>query len=369
MHLESLSLTDFRNIAGATFGLEPTGTTVVTGSNGSGKTSLLEAIGYLATQQSFRGVPKETMVKADSEQAIVRARVRTGDRPVDIEAEITRSGRSRTMVNRQRVDRRTDLHDALQVTVFSPDDIEVVRGGPAGRRRFLDDLLIATDPRTAPVIDALERTVRQRTALLRRAGGRLSPDLMATLEVWDVRLHQAGTQVAEARSSLTEHLISRVTAHHTRLAGATVPVGLRYQRSWVGSLDAALLASQAGDVARGVTSIGPHRDELVLLLDGLPARTHASQGEQRTLALALRLASHELVTAWLGMPPVLLLDDVFSELDPYRSEALLAGLGDGQAILTTAIAPPSQVEATRLLTMDHGVVHEHIPPTMQSADR
>jgi DNA replication and repair protein RecF len=354
MHLVSLAVSDFRNIEEVSFQPAPTGTTVVTGPNGAGKTSLLEAIGYLATLQSFRGVPREAMIRSGAERAIVRGAAVAGDRMVEVEAEINASGRSRTLVNRQRVERRADLDDALRVTLFSPEDIAVVRGGPSGRRRFLDDLLAAVDPRVAPVVDEVDKTIRQRTALLRRAGGRLGPDLAATLDVWDARLDQAGALLADYRSALTERLTTLVSVHHARLSGRETAVDLRYRRTWDGSLLAALLASRPGDLARGMTLVGPHRDDLDISLAGLPARTQASQGEQRTLALALRLAAHELVTTRAGSPPVLLLDDVFSELDPSRAGALLAGLGDGQAILTTAMAPPAGVAVSRTVVMARG---------------
>ena len=375
MYLRSLSLTGFRNIAELSVTFAPSGMTIVTGPNGAGKTSLLEAIGYLATQQSFRGVPREAMINIASEQAILRSLGQVDQRTVEIEAEITRSGSIRTMVNRQRGHRRADLNDALQVTVFSPDDIVVVRGGPAERRRFLDELLVATDPRITSVIDDLDKTIRQRTTLLRRAGGKLNAELTATLGVWDARLDRAGTTVANARTTLTEQLGERITVHHAQLTGTPIPIGLRYRRSWDGRLEDALAAARGGDVAKGVTSVGPHRDDLEISLGGLPARTHASQGEQRTVALAMKLGAHELVTDRLGSAPLLLLDDVFSELDPNRSEALLAGLGNGQAILTTATKPPDQVDATLTVEMIHGVIEDpvdtkqHVGPATDESER
>ncbi len=345
MYLASLSISEFRNFAEATILPDPTGTTVITGSNGAGKTSLLEAVGYLATLQSLRGSPKEAMVRIGAERAILRAVTMVGDRSMDIEAELAASGRSRTMVNRQTVRRRADLGEALRITVFSPDDIAVVRGGPAERRRFLDEALAVVAPKTTLHADETEKILRQRAALLRRAGKRLSPEVEATLDVWDARLDLAGTALVEAREALTEQLAPLAEQHYSRLAGKAVDVGLHYRRSWSGTLRDALAASRPDDLVRGITLVGPHRDELELTLSGLSGRTHTSQGEQRSMALALRLATHQLATERLGSAPVLLLDDVFSELDPYRTRALLEGLPPGQSILTTALPPPPEVAA------------------------
>jgi DNA replication and repair protein RecF len=364
MHVTSLTVTDFRNIAFAVIEPDPTGTTVITGRNGSGKTSLLEAVGYLATLQSFRGSPRDAMVRTGAESAIARAACVVEGRTIDIEAELSRSGRSRTLVNRQSVRRRADLHDSLRVTVFSPEDIAVVRAGPGERRRFLDDTLAVVEPRTVSLGEELEKILRQRAALLRQSSGRPSPEIEATLEVWDARLVAAGTPLVEAREALTHQLTPLVAEHYTRLADREVCVGLGYRRSWDGALGEALGAARREDLARGVTSVGPHRDELELTLSGLACRAHASQGEQRSLALALRLSAHQLATERLGTSPVLLLDDVFSELDPFRSRALLAGLPPGQALLTTAVPPPEEMAATVTYAVesDGRVGHvDHVP--------
>jgi DNA replication and repair protein RecF len=352
VYLASLVIADFRNITSAAIRPDPTGTTVITGRNGTGKTSILEAIAYLSTLQSFRGSPKEAMVRSGADQAILRAETVVGDRDIDIEAELSLNGRSRTMVNRQNVRRRVDLHDALRTTVFSPEDIGVVRGGPSERRAFLDESLAVIDPRAAVHVDEVEKILRQRTALLRRSGGRLSPELATTLDVWDSRLDTAGTALVEAREELTRRLVPVVAEHYTRLAGGDIPVGMVYRRSWTGSLVEALAASRPDDTVRGMTLVGPHRDELELTLGGLAGRTHASQGEQRSLALAIRLSAHQLATERLGTAPVLLLDDVFSELDPFRARALLAGLPPGQSLLTTAQPPPPEVEAAAVYTVE-----------------
>jgi DNA replication and repair protein RecF len=277
----------------------------------------------------------------DASMAIVRAEAVRGDRALLIEAELSPIGRDRVLVNRQPLRRARDLLGALQVSVFAPDDLELVKGGPAARRRYLDDTLIALAPKNAQVISQLDAVLRQRNALLRQSGGHESPDIVATLDVWDTRLVEFGTQLAEARVELVARLAPVLAKAYDQLAHAPADVEVAYVAPWRerGLLDA-LAAARRDELRRGVSLIGPHRDELVLSIGGLPSRTHASQGEQRSLALALRLAAHELVAGAVGAPPVLLLDDVFSELDPSRSEALLAHLPPGQSIVTTAGPPP-----------------------------
>jgi DNA replication and repair protein RecF len=354
VHLVSLAVTDFRNIGELKIEPDREGTTVITGLNGAGKTSILEALTYLSTLQSFRGSPREAMVRRGADQSILRAETLVEGREVTIEAEISSSGRSRTMVNRQNVRRRSDLRDALRTTMFSPENIGVVRGGPSERRTFLDETLAVIDSKAARAAEEVEKILRQRSALLRGVGRRLSPEVASTLDVWDSRLDTSGTALVEARESLVAQLAPIVELHYSRLAGESTTVGMAYQRSWSGTLVDALLEGRLKDVERGVSLLGPHRDELELSLQGLPARTHASQGEQRSLALALQLAEHELATQRLGSAPVLLLDDVFSELDPHRSAALLAGLPPGQALLTTALPAPPEVTAAKIYAVEEG---------------
>jgi DNA replication and repair protein RecF len=354
VQLLSLEAKDFRNVVETFVEPDPRGTTIVSGLNGAGKTSLLEAVCYLSTLRSLRGAPREAMVRRGAERAIVRAVTGSEGRTLTIEAEITAAGRARTLVNRQPVRRRADLHGALRTSVFSPEDIGVVRGGPATRRDFLDDTLGVLDAQRARVVEEVERIVRQRTALVRRSGPRLGSEESMTLDVWDSRLDEAGTALVEARERLVADLVPLVEEQCSRLAGREVVVGLEYRRSWGGPLLEALHGSRTEDLTRGVSLVGPHRDELELSLDGLAARTHASQGEQRSLALAFRLAAHQLATAHLGSAPVLLLDDVFSELDPLRSRALLEGLPPGQALLTTALAGAPEMPAARLYRLQAG---------------
>jgi DNA replication and repair protein RecF len=351
--LTSLTLVDFRNIAEASVDF-PEGTTVITGPNGAGKSNLLEAVGWLASLRSFRGAPREALVRHGAESAVIRGRTRVGERAVDIEAELRTAGRSRAMVNRQAVRRRTDLHDSLRCTVFSPQDIVVVRGGPSERRTFLDDVLENVDPKLARSVEDTDRILRQRAAVLRDAHRRPAAEVTSSLDVWDERLSDLGTRLAEAREHLVDQLHPLVVSHYDRLAGQASDVTTTYVRSWKGPLADALAVHRHVDLARGVSSVGPHRDDLELLVGGLPARTHTSQGEQRSLALAMRLSAHQLATERTGHPPVLLLDDVFSELDDDRRRALVTGLPEGQALVTSAVAAPPDVAVAQLIEVHPG---------------
>ncbi|HVM03560.1 MAG TPA: DNA replication/repair protein RecF [Acidimicrobiales bacterium] len=354
MQLERLWLADFRNYAAADVVLAPDALSVVVGGNGQGKTNLIEAVAYLATLSSFRGAPPEALVRTGAASAVVRAEGRREGRDLLIEVEINPAGRSRTLVNHQPLRRAADLLGALRVTLFSPDDLELVKAGPSGRRRWLDDALTALHPRNAALRADAERVLRQRNALLKQCRGRLDPSAAATLDVWDAKWAAAGEALAAARAGLVGAVEIPIAKAYDQVAGAPADVGVGYERSWDGPLAAALAAARDDDVRRGLTTTGPHRDELRLTIGGVPARTHASQGEQRSLALALRLAVHAAVAEAVGEPPVLLLDDVFSELDPDRSAALVAHLPDGQALLTTAGAVPDGIRPALTLRMSDG---------------
>jgi DNA replication and repair protein RecF len=363
VHLAQLWLTDFRNFSSAELAPAPAGLTVVTGRNGEGKTNLLEAVGYLATLRSFRGAPADAMVRVGAECAVVRAEAERDRRHLLIEAELRPGGRDRAQVNRQPLRRARDLVGVLDVTVFAPDDLALVKGAPQGRRDYLDDLLVALAPRHDVLRSDVERIVRQRNALLKQAGATSRPgaDVVATLDVWDRQLAERGEALAAAREQVVCDLGPQVTAGYDRVATRPADVQLRYQRSWPGPLADALRATRAEDLRRGVTTVGPHRDDLVLTVSELPSRTHTSQGEQRSLALALRLAGHTLVAAKAGTSPVLLLDDVFSELDRQRADALLDALPAGQRLLTTAGAVPSAARPELVVRVEAGKLHSVAP--------
>jgi DNA replication and repair protein RecF len=357
VRLRRLLLTDFRSYEAVT--LEPAGgLTVIVGANGEGKTNLLEAIGYLATLASFRGAPGDAMVRQGAEVAIVRADVvDADDREALVEAELRAVGRDRVQVNKQPLKRARDLLGTVRVSVFSPDDLVLVKGGPAERRRYLDDALVACAPKHDATLGDLDRVLRQRNVLLKQASGRMTPEVEATLDVFDDKLVEVGERLGTARAALVDKLEPVVAKAYDVVASAAASVTMSYDAPWRGSLADRLVAARTDDLRRGVTTVGPHRDDVLLTVNGMPARTHASQGEQRSLALGLRLGAHELVTEYARSAPILLLDDVFSELDPDRSIALLRALPPGgQALLTTAGVLPQGLEPEQVLTVRDGKV-------------
>ena len=357
MRLRHLWLTDFRSYHQIEVEF-PAGLTAIVGANGEGKTNLLEGVAYLATLGSFRGAPVEALVRQGQPAATVRAQVDREGRELLIEAELAAKGRNRIQVNRQRLTRSRDLLGALRVSVFSPDDLALVKGGPAERRRYLDDAAVAAAPRLDAVRTEVSRILRQRNALLAQAGGRLSDEVALTLDVWSTKLVTAGEELTQARLQLLDQLRPELESAYQRLAGRSAQITATYRSAWLDQgLASALAAARTDEIRRRVTLVGPHRDDVELTLDGMAARTHASQGEQRTLALALRLAAHQVVTAAAGTPPLLLLDDVFSELDPDRSRALVDSLGSAQTLLTTAGPLPPGAVPERVLRIADGVVH------------
>ena len=357
MIIERLELVDYRNYVSATFELTG-GTTVVVGDNGQGKTNFAEALAYLASLSSFRGAPAEALVRVGAEVAVVRAMLRDEDgRESLIEAELAPAGRGRVQVNKQRLARTRDLLGVVRVTVFSPDDLVLVKGAPADRRRFMDEALIALAIKYDSLRLELDRIVKQRNTLLRQVGGRLDADAASTLDVWDAKFIETGEQFGRARAALVEQSHPHVADAYQELAGARTEIGMVYDPPWRSTgLATALADARPDDLRRAVSTVGPHRDELELRIADLPARTHASQGEQRTLALALRLGVHRLVADRTRSTPVLVLDDVLSELDTHRATALLRSLPAGQIVITTAGAIPAAASPDRVIRIEDGVV-------------
>ena len=345
MRLQHLWLADFRNYS--QLDLEfPAGTSLIVGSNGEGKTNLLEAVFYLATMTSFRVTPTEALIRtgAEASGAVIRGEMKVDQREVLYEAALRSSGRSQFQVNRQRV-RRRDLLGLAPVSVFMPDDLVLLKGGPGERRRFLDNALSQIDPRLDVVRSDTESILRQRSALLRQTGGHLSSDVEMTLDVWDDKLAEVGERLSAARRSLVTELGVGVTAAYEEIAGQPTSVDLVYESTWTaGELKETLSRVRSEDLNRGATTVGPHRDDMAVILEGRPVRTHASQGEQRSLALALRLAVHRELERATGQSPLLLLDDVFSELDCERSRGVLGALHSEQTLLTTAGALPGDID-------------------------
>ena len=359
MFVSRLELTGFRNYARLELDLAE-GVTAIIGANGQGKTSLTEALSYLATLKSFRGVPTEAMIRTGADAAIVRATIIHPDgREILVEAELSRVGRNKAQVNRQRLTKSRDLLGVVRTTVFSPEDLGLVKESPEVRRTFLDDALVAVSPKLDQLCGEVDRVLRQRNALLKQAGGRLTADIETTLDVWDERFVECGTTLGNERAQMVATIQPLVQRAYEDLAERNTPLELSYDPQWRrDGLAASLAAHRHDDVRRGTSTVGPHRDDVEMTLNGLPARTHASQGEQRTLALALRLAVHRLVTEVTAGPPVLILDDVLSELDPQRAAALLGHFPEGQVLITTAGVLPTAAHPDRIVHIHGGVIVE-----------
>lgn len=354
--LRQLWLTDFRNYQSLELAFEP-GRILFTGANGQGKSNVLEAIAYLGSLGSFRGAPPDALIRAGADEATVRALVQAEDRELLIEAHLVRGRANKIQVNKQKLGRARDLIGLMPTTVFGPDDLELIKGGPGLRRRFLDELLVQLHPRNDKVRTDVDKILKQRNALLRSSGGRLTPDVESTLMVWNDKLAAAGERLGRARLDLVTRLGPRVSEAYAQLAGEGHHVDLAYAPEWLErGLLVELEAAAKDELRRGTTLVGPHRDELDVSLSAMPARTHASQGEQRTLALALRIAGHHELAEVSGTSPVLLLDDVFSELDVDRAGALLGLLVADQTMITSASPTPSLDSVIQHFRVDAGTI-------------
>ncbi|MBV9853048.1 MAG: DNA replication/repair protein RecF [Streptosporangiaceae bacterium] len=374
MYLTRLALTDFRSWAVADVSLEP-GVTVFSGPNGEGKTNLVEAVGYVATLGSHRAAQDAPLVRRGAERAVLRAAVTSTDGSSILEIEVNPGRANRVRLNRAPLTRPREILGVLRTVLFAPEDLALVKGDPGERRRFLDDLLVAMAPRYAAVRGDYDRVLRQRSALLKSAGlksGRSAQArdaIAATLDVWDAHLARTGAELLVGRERLVRALRPLVERSYTAVVGAQGPAAIAYRRSFgeaapggtgntaerqnaeksAGTRGAELGMAEAGlrdaladartsELDRGVCLVGPHRDELELFIREMPARGYASHGESWSLALALRLASFDLLRAGRE-DPVLILDDVFAELDAGRRDRLAALVAGAEQVLVTAAAP------------------------------
>ena len=367
MYVRHLSVADFRSWPAAELALEP-GPVVLVGANGAGKTNLLEALGYLATLGSHRVATDAPLVRAGAERAVVRAAVVADERELRVEVEITPGRANKARLNGTPVPRPREILGALRIVLFAPEDLAVVRGDPAERRRFMDELVVARAPRLAGVRADYERVLRQRAALLKSAAAARRGGDLSTLDVWDGHLAEHGAALLAARLAAVDALQPHAAAAYAQVAPASAALTLRYATSTplagladgglptVADLQEALLAELAAarpaELERGVNLVGPHRDDLDLGIGELPVRGYASHGEGWSVALALRLGSYELLRtdALPGGDPVLMLDDVFAELDGDRREQLALAAGKAEQAIVTAAVPtdvPEQLAGAR----------------------
>ncbi|MFI1865580.1 DNA replication/repair protein RecF [Streptomyces jumonjinensis] len=352
MHVTHLSLADFRSYARVEVPLDP-GVTSFVGANGQGKTNLVEAVGYLATLASHRVSSDAPLVRVGAQRAVIRAAVVQGERSQLVELELNPGKANRARINRSSQVRPRDVLGIIRTVLFAPEDLALVKGDPGDRRRFLDELVTARSPRMAGVRSDYERVLKQRNTLLksaamaRRHGAAKSGADLSTLDVWDQHLARTGAELLARRLELITALRPLTDKAYESLAPGGGPIGLDYRCS-AGAVDGALGREELGalllealgearkqEIERGVTLVGPHRDELTLKLGELPAKGYASHGESWSYALALRLASYDLLRAE-GNEPVLVLDDVFAELDARRRERLAELVAPGEQVLVTA---------------------------------
>jgi DNA replication and repair protein RecF len=388
VHVAHLSLHDFRSYVDAEVALAP-GVTAFVGRNGQGKTNLVEAVDFVARLGSHRVAGDAPLVRAGAEHAVVRLAVVRDGREAVLEVQINPGRSNRARVNRSPLPRSRDLLGLLRTVLFSPEDLALVKGDPAERRRFLDDLLVQRAPRFAGVRSDYDRVLKQRNSLLKtaRLGGRSGggQSALSTLSVWDAHLASSGSELLTARLRLVDELRPHLARAYDAVAGdehteasqvravykpsfelpgaATPPDGPAggpsYDRGVVGE---ALLAEvgrrRDEEVERGISLVGPHRDDLVLTLGTLPVKGYASHGESWSTALALRLASYDLLRAG-GDDPILILDDVFAELDVDRRDRLAELVAGAEQVLVTAAVPddvPAALAGVRLDVVDGKVL-------------
>ncbi len=355
MGLHELSLRNFRLFEEVTFRPDPDAITVLLSANGTGKTSIIEAIHALATASSFRSNSASDMINSGSTLAEVHGLVFQHERRIQIDLTLARGARNTTkrmLVNGQRPRSRSDLSEVLPLTVFTPEGVDIVRQGPETRRTYLTNLLTDVDLASGEVIERFNRILTQRNALLRSLqGNQPSTTQRSELAVWSEDFCLVSEQVVEIRQRIVAGIAPLVEHFYRELSNGDELVVVHYEKSWTGELADALRIGFDDDRYRGHTTVGPQRDDLALTLDGRDARRQASQGEQRSLALALRLAGHELVRTTRGVEPLLLLDDVFSELDPLRSDRLLHLLPSGQTLVTTASPLPADMHPASVVDL------------------
>jgi DNA replication and repair protein RecF len=394
VYLEQLSLTDFRSYAQVDLSLEP-GVTVLVGSNGIGKTNLMEAIGYLATLSSHRVSTDAPLLRFGTERAMIRAKLVRGEQSTVLELEINGGRANRARINRSNPVRARDILGICQTVLFAPEDLALVKGDPSNRRRFLDELQVSLVPRHAATRGDYDRVLKQRNALLKSGrSGKFTAGHEATLDVWDQHMARAGAELLHARLELVELLQPHLKNAYAQLTDGSKEAGAVYRSTLQGVLDddgeasaggaadapasledlrrlsveelteryiQAFAASRRKELERGISLVGPHRDELELVLGQAPAKGYASHGETWSMCLSLRLASYYVMlddARTGGSAPILILDDVFAELDVQRRRKLAAIVSGAEQVLVTAAVEediPAELAGRRVKVIPGGI--------------
>ena len=412
MFLERLSLTDFRSYAEVELVLTP-GVTVLVGANGLGKTNLVESIGYLSTLSSHRVSQDGPLLRFGTERALIRAQLVRGEQKITVEVELNANRANRARINRANPIRARDILGICRTVLFAPEDLALVKGDPGHRRRFLDDLLVVLMPRHAATRSDYEKVLKQRNALLKSARSQhfsrtgVSDSQLATLDVWDQHLAGAAANLLAARLELLNRLRPHMAQAYAQLTDGSKLLRVEYRSSLdrqvtgvpplmsdgggtdefgatgegpegleedLSSLNVAALAqrylqelaaARIRELERGMSLVGPHRDELELLLGQAPARGYASHGESWSIALALRLASFHVLDEDKhieGNQPILILDDVFAELDAQRRRKLAIMVVSAEQVLVTAAVGgdiPEELAGSKVQVIPGGVLaHE-----------
>ena len=388
MYLAQLSLTDFRSYSQVDLSFDP-GITVLVGPNGIGKTNLMEAIGYLATLSSHRVSSDTPLLRFGTDQAMIRAKLVRGEQSTVLELEINGSRANRARINRSNPLRARDILGICQTVLFAPEDLALVKGDPSNRRRFLDELLVSLIPRHAATRSDYDRVLKQRNALLKSArAGKFTSGHEATLDVWDQHMARAGAELLHARLELVERLQPHLKNAYAQLTDGSKAAGAIYRSTLQGAVDEdgaaettghsedlrllsvddlteryvqAFAASRRKEVERGISLVGPHRDELELILGTAPAKGYASHGETWSMCLSLRLASYYVMlddARTGGSAPILVLDDVFAELDVQRRRKLAAIVSGAEQVLVTAAVEddiPAELAGRRVKVVPGGI--------------
>jgi DNA replication and repair protein RecF len=370
VRVTAISLRDFRNYSEADIAVAD-GCVVLVGSNGQGKTNLVEAVNFLATLGSHRTTTESALIRQDTDAAIIRVHLAHEDREILLEAQLNREGTNKAQFNRSTAKLR-DFPRYISTVLFAPEDLMLIRGEPSGRRKFVDDLIVARTPRLTTVLSDYDRALKQRNTLLKTARlAGTSAGKLSTLEIWDERIVSLGSEIMVERQRLVRDLTNPLSEAYQSIAGSQHHPGLVMRPSVLAAepthsvsevasaFTEALAASRAAEIDRGMTLYGPHRDDVEFTLNGLPAKGYASHGETWSFALSLRLGAARLLRAEsiLG-DPILILDDVFAELDTSRRERLAAAVGDFEQVFITAAVREDVPEALlqQVFTVEHGTV-------------